>query len=701
MKLFDGTYDSIGSSGTNLILKTKGKVKIQYGNKFIDLIKDGKINTSTNIIQEVESIDNIGTSNGIYVTSDGQVVIKVESQTIQLSDSTGTTYVSFQQEQQTTSEQKYIALKNIGLISPTQEDISISNGIVYVEDTKKLYIVSNEGIQEFSIDIPNPYPKQFIIAKETKDKGALVIQGDTSNNSISFNSCDLYTNNSSFYINSAGNIFFQINDKNVMQVSDSKVISNRFCSLNSTSTYGFDLYMENGQSYLRVDNLITTSQNAVEYVYPSYWYDKANVIETVENDSITLKYDFKYEIGDVLTVIASVTDQNLITTFNQIDVTVTGIDGKSLIISPNLSSAYIGKTIFKSSGTTLKQSGMNLDIISDNEIITRIGDLGELQKTQNINYGIYSKNAIFDNIQYSDDYQLADNDNSSKLASTEWVRKSISSSRISSIDISDIDTITTGSIYQVVDGTQTIGTLLISKSPNQIFQIFYTSRIQTNGSITTQYSTDTMFIHYRIYNDSSSSWSYWNTFNSTDGLFIDRSFDSQGYINYSIYPSGGGTNNTTDRIGVLTIPPVTTSNNGLMSYEDKIKLNNFSWNDLNNKPNISADGDDVAVSTNLSVTGQITASAFYENSDINIKENIQKIEDDNSISVNFYQFNFKNDSIKRYGVIAQELEKTGLSHLVNQHGSCKSVDYISLLIFEINRLNNRVQMLENKLNKMN
>lgn len=47
MKLFDGTYDSVGNSETNLVLKTKGKIKIQYGNKFIDLIKDGKINASS------------------------------------------------------------------------------------------------------------------------------------------------------------------------------------------------------------------------------------------------------------------------------------------------------------------------------------------------------------------------------------------------------------------------------------------------------------------------------------------------------------------------------------------------------------------------------------------------------------------------------------------------------------------------------
>ena len=57
--LFGRIFDSIGSSNSDLLLKTKGQIKVKYGNKYIDLIKDGNINYPKETIQKLinENVD--------------------------------------------------------------------------------------------------------------------------------------------------------------------------------------------------------------------------------------------------------------------------------------------------------------------------------------------------------------------------------------------------------------------------------------------------------------------------------------------------------------------------------------------------------------------------------------------------------------------------------------------------------------------
>ena len=93
-------------------------------------------------------------------------------------------------------------------------------------------------------------------------------------------------------------------------------------------------------------------------------------------------------------------------------------------------------------------------------------------------------------------------------------------------------------------------------------------------------------------------------------------------------------------------------------------------------------------------TSTVTATNFINSSDERLKENIEEVRD-NNVEVNWKTFNFKTEKEqKRYGVIAQELEKTNPEFVREDSQGFKSVAYIDLLIAKIAELEARIQKLE-------
>lgn len=238
-QLFGKNYQEAGSSSSPLLLRSNGEIKLQWGNKFIDLIKNGKINSEAkDYIFTVDTSDEIK-ANGIYlVTEDSSIWINVEGTKTKLSD-TDTTYVSFLTEQETTPEQKQQALTNLGLIYENIDALNKANlvtGLAYVVESNKLYLIQNKVVSEYQVASALPASGKF----EDLTISNLTIK----NNTINSNQLILTINNIPY---------LQINDNILCSVP---FLVDKLQSINyNYNKSGFALYQDNGKSILDIDSL--------------------------------------------------------------------------------------------------------------------------------------------------------------------------------------------------------------------------------------------------------------------------------------------------------------------------------------------------------------------------------------------------------------------------------------------------------------
>lgn len=238
-QLFGKNYQEAGSSSSPLLLRSNGEIKLQWGNKFIDLIKNGKINSEAkDYIFTVDTSDEIK-ANGIYlVTEDSSIWINVEGTKTKVNN-TDTTYVSFLTEQETTPEQKQQALTNLGLIYENIDALNKANlvtGLAYVVESNKLYLIQNKVVSEYQVASALPASGKF----EDLTISNLTIK----NNTINSNQLILTINNIPY---------LQINDNILCSVP---FLVDKLQSINyNYNKSGFALYQDKGKSILDIDSL--------------------------------------------------------------------------------------------------------------------------------------------------------------------------------------------------------------------------------------------------------------------------------------------------------------------------------------------------------------------------------------------------------------------------------------------------------------
>lgn len=262
--MFGKTYNTIGSTDSNFLIKTKGDLKVQWGGKFIDIIKNGKLaSAGADVLKVATSSDEIS-SNGIYLvpTEEGnEVWISIDGTKINLAGEVGTTYVSFLAEQkEVTADQKYTALTNAGFYYETLEQAKASGikaGIVFIPSEQKLYVIKDGQFSDY-------YLVQSSINNTTSEK-------DNTFDEILIGDLKIYNDSGYSRFNTSTKLMFSINNEQYMtiedeiiqihktiQVEDNVIIQSK----GSNQNRGFRLYNTSNGSVLEVDSVIWRNQDS-------------------------------------------------------------------------------------------------------------------------------------------------------------------------------------------------------------------------------------------------------------------------------------------------------------------------------------------------------------------------------------------------------------------------------------------------------
>lgn len=389
-ELFGKSYQEVGKSTSPLLLRSNGDIKLQWGGKFIDLLKNGKINSqSKKVLKQIEDSDSIK-DDGIYlVTKDNSIWIYLDGTKLLLSD-TGNTYVSFMNEQTTTGDQKHQALTNAGFYYKSIEDASnagLSAGIIYNEADNKLYVVKDGVLQEYNIltkpstSNPNSTSNQF---KEIFISDMHIYKDGTMR---------IDSNQLTFYIDGVQAITVS---GNKFQIGVNSFFDKSLFSLNYKSDqYGWGLFHnQKGQTILEVDSIkwrnIGKELPAMRSTLDkSTIYSNNNIIQYCEqgNDNKVIayiKYNIEFKVGDYVFIYVSLPHFNYLVTSadGTIIINQTVPDGYTLQVTTTTGTYLFSEKVIEVKGTgDLVSAIMLINGKEDLQYNISLGNIRQFKRT--------------------------------------------------------------------------------------------------------------------------------------------------------------------------------------------------------------------------------------------------------------------------------------------------------------------------------
>lgn len=436
-KFFGRTYETVGNVSGDLLLKTRGGVKVQIGSSFIDLIKNGKINADIDIIKEASSKDNI-IDNGLYIVKN-VLYVKYQDTVLPLSSSTVENQVSYLPQLNITYEQQIQAQKNIGIYYDTLEEAqqNISDGYAYIKN-QGIYIINNQNLDQ-------------VITLNYINSNKL--------NLFSVQLSNLYIGNTLLQetqISLKNNFEVLLKSQKLLNIDNQaitiypKLVSSNIQDINNI----FQLYVNNtnGESYLKVDHIICSDNNQeyqanicnIQY----YINNGNNIIKQIDISktkiiTLYLKYQIQYNPEDILHVefdgdtydfvIESYNSQKntVIVTLQDTSLDPSNISQQTICYYKPKDTSLIGFTIQNNTitygndssktilGTLPKDLPLTNGFYSDCAVTKNQILISPNLDNPNLTNIVFKKSDNFPKLE--EGWELPNGDNSQKLATTKWV----------------------------------------------------------------------------------------------------------------------------------------------------------------------------------------------------------------------------------------------------------------------------------------
>lgn len=281
-----------GDKDCDLVLQTKGKIKINFGDKFIDLFNGGKFNVGNkDIITTIEGKPSSKDKDGFYFDKNsGTLYLKIGDDIYEILSNAKSIdgYIVYNDVQNLSKDEKFQAQNNIGISFLTKEDAinSQSEGLVYIASENSVFILKNGSLLPLNRETSNSsnfFKDQVTIDLGNSESLALLIEGLKNYLRVGTesNHTDIYQDQKGGVIDSNNQLTIKVNGKEQVIVKSGEVnftsivnalkgiIANEIYSSNfveGSSGWGIWIDKVTGESYIQVDHISAEVEVAPVYL---------------------------------------------------------------------------------------------------------------------------------------------------------------------------------------------------------------------------------------------------------------------------------------------------------------------------------------------------------------------------------------------------------------------------------------------------